>query len=75
MKKGFDSNFFQYPLPGPSSEDASPIETQQNKDVPGSSATNFQHSEEHSGTQALDACKLSMVVDLADVLSDIKPRK
>ena len=52
MKKGFDSNFFQYPLPGPSSEDASPIETQQNKDVPGSSATNFQHSEEHSGTQA-----------------------
>ena len=58
----------------------------------GSSTANFQHSEEEeiiieqSETQTLDACKLSMLVDLANVLSamlvdpanvlsDIKPSK
>ena len=68
--------------PGPTlPEDASPIESQQNKDISGSSTANFQHSEEEeiiieqSETQTLDACKLSMLVDLANVLSDIKPRK
>ena len=79
--------------PGPTlPEDASPIETQQNKDISGSSTANFQHSEEEeiiieqSETQTLDACKLSMLVDLANVLSamlvdlanvlsDIKPSK
>ena len=50
------------------------------KDVPGSSTTNFQHSEEEIireqfESQVLDACKLSMVVDLTDVLSNIKSRK
>lgn len=53
---------------------------QQNKDVPGSSNTNFQHSDdeiirEQSKTQALDACKLFMIVDHSDVLSDINPQK
>ena len=81
MKKVINSNLLQYRQPGPiSSEDASPIETQQNKDVTCSSTTKFQHSEEEiireqSETQALDARKLSMVVDLANVLSSIKPRK
>lgn len=62
-------------------EDASLIESQQNKDISGSSTANFQHSEEEeiiieqSETQTLDACKLSMLVDLANVLSDIKPGK
>ena len=62
-------------------KDASTFETKQNKDVSGSSTINFQHSEEgiirgKSETQALDACKLYMVVDLADILSDIKlPKK
>ena len=68
--------------PGPTlPEDASLIESQQNKDISGSSTANFQHSEEEeiiieqSETQTLDACKLSMLVDLANVLSDIKPSK
>ena len=42
--------------------------------------TSFQHLEEEiireqSGTETLDACKLSRVIDLADVLSDINPLK
>lgn len=58
------------------SENTSPIETQQNKDLPGSPTTIFQHSEEEireqSKTQALDAYKLSMVVDLGGVLFNIR---
>ena len=80
-RKGLTQSILQCPWPVPtSSEDASLIETQQNKVAPGSLTTNFQHSEEEiireqSETQGLHACKLSMVVDLADVLSNIKPRK
>ena len=81
MKEGFNSNLLQYPQPGlTSSEDTSPIETQQNSDVPGSSTTSFQHSgeeivREQSENQALDACKSSIVVELAEVLYDLKPCK
>ena len=62
------------------SKDTAPVETHQNIDVSGSSTTNFQHSKqliirEQSGTQVLDAWKLSMVVDLADILSNIKSYK
>ena len=62
------------------SKDTSPVETHQKIDVSGSFTTNFQHSKqliirEQSGTQVLDAWKLSMVVGLADILSNIKPYK
>ena len=35
----------------------------------------IQKKREQSKTQALDACKLFMVVDHSDVLSDINPQK
>ena len=81
MKKRSDLNLLQYLQPGPTSPgDASPIETEQNKDAPDSSTADFQNSEEEitreqSETQALDAGNLSMIVDLAEVLSGIKRRK